>query len=417
MASETSPSIWKQGRHSFWPHCAASRVPRLRIGEALYNAGISRIASRRHRGRREVLYRRTYSLFPPSGSVSACQGFSAPEALIRCGDERDGDPGEKPGSPCGQVSASRSALACRASRISSSSSRPFRPVTLRRSGPRSRRVSSRLGQPAEAARVKLLRAPAVPVWAANRLVREHPELAQRLVSAAERVRAAQLGRDTTIQLASAMGGYRAAVDALLQRLDALLGATGAKVSPPVRLRVRNTLMAAAADPKFRSALLHGDLKEELTAPGFDLFQGAAGRSDPKVGHGARPRRSAPDAGHGAPRRRSVAKSARKRRPGRRRASGRRRRARSGRAGGSRRAPPPSASAKRAQSASGRCGRRRRRPRRSSPGPGTRRAAPWPPSPPPRAGSGRRTRLSAMPAAVDRRGDGGHRASSRRPRVC
>ena len=242
---------------------------------------------------------------------------------------------------------------------------------------------AKLGQPAEAARIKSLRAPAVPVWAANRLVREHPDLAQRLVSAAERVRAAHLGRDATIQLASAMGGYRAAVDALLQRLDALLGATGAKASPPVRLRIRNTLMAAAADPKFRSALLHGDLKEELTAPGFDLFQGAAAAG------------SAPEAGHGVPRRRSVAKSDRKRRPGRRRASGRRRRARSGRAGGSRRAPPPSASAKRTRSASGRCGRRRRRPRRSSPGPGTRRAAPWPPSPPPRAGSGRRTRLSAM----------------------
>jgi hypothetical protein len=139
---------------------------------------------------------------------------------------------------------------------------------------------AKLGQPAEAARVKSLRAPAVPVWAANRLVREHPELAQRLVSAAERVRAAQLGRDTTIQLASAMGGYRAAVDALVQRLDVLLGVTGVKASPPVRLRIRNTLMAAAADPKFRSALLHGDLTQELTAPGFDLFQGAAAAERP-----------------------------------------------------------------------------------------------------------------------------------------
>ena len=134
---------------------------------------------------------------------------------------------------------------------------------------------AKLGRPDEAARIKSQRAPAVPVWAANRVAREHPELAQRLVSAAERVRAAQLGRDTTIQLASAMGGYRAAVDALVQRLDALLGATGVKASPPVRLRIRNTLMAAAADPKRRSALLHGRLTQELAAPGFDLFQGAA----------------------------------------------------------------------------------------------------------------------------------------------
>ena len=178
-----------------------------------------------------------------------------------------------------------------------------------------------------------LRAPAVPVWAANRLVREHPELAQRLVSAAGRVRAAQLGRDTTIQLASAMGGYRAAVDALLQRLDALLGATGAKVSPPVRLRVRSTLMAAAADPKFRSALLHGGLKEELTAPGSTSFRARPRRSDPKVGHGARAAAERP----GRRARSAEATERREERPEAparpsARGSGRRRRARSGRAG-------------------------------------------------------------------------------------
>lgn len=150
---------------------------------------------------------------------------------------------------------------------------------------------TKLGQTADAAKIKARRAPAVPVWAVNRLASENPKLIDALISAAERVGAAQLGRDTTMPLGAAMTAYREATDALLARLDDLLAAADVKASHQVRLRIQNTLMAAAADPKTRKALRGARLEHELTASGFDLFSGAVPtRRETPVREGREPKR-------------------------------------------------------------------------------------------------------------------------------
>src|SRR5262245_55873557 len=50
------------------------------------------------------------------------------------------------------------------------------------------------GDKAGAAQVRRLRAPSVPLWVVNRLAREDGDLVKRLLTATERLRAAQLGR-------------------------------------------------------------------------------------------------------------------------------------------------------------------------------------------------------------------------------
>ena len=129
------------------------------------------------------------------------------------------------------------------------------------------------GQAAVAAKVKARRAPTVPIWAINRLARQHPALIKQLVAGAERVGAAQIGGAAPKQLSAAMDAYRGAGEALLEPLDAILTAAGVTASHQVRLRIQQTLMAAAADPKVRRALLAGRLETEMTASGFDVFGG------------------------------------------------------------------------------------------------------------------------------------------------
>ncbi len=133
---------------------------------------------------------------------------------------------------------------------------------------------TKAGQSAAAAKVKAQRAPTIPVWAVNRLAHEHARLVEALAAAAERVGAAQLGRGATIPLGAAMTAYREATDAVVARLDELLAAAGVRASHQLRLRIQNTLMAAAADPKTRDALRAGRIEQELAASGFDLFSGA-----------------------------------------------------------------------------------------------------------------------------------------------
>jgi hypothetical protein len=160
------------------------------------------------------------------------------------------------------------------------------------------------GRTDEAKKVKALRAPPMPLWAANRLARERPELVRRLAAAAERVRDAQLGRAATGDLAPAIVEHREAVEALVRALDPVLADAHVTASPPMRERTRNTLMAAAADPELRKRLLTGRLEEELGAPGFDLFAGAtpvhrapAGRSVETPSRTETPKAPSPPTSH------------------------------------------------------------------------------------------------------------------------
>lgn len=143
------------------------------------------------------------------------------------------------------------------------------------------------GYAKDAARVKARRAPTLPVWIANRLAIEHPDDVRALIAAADRVKAAQLGRGGKAgTLAAATAGHRAALDRLLDQGRAMLNQAGGGATHDKLLRVQNTLTAAAVDAAARKALQAGALERELTAPGFDVFggdlpAGARGRAGAK----------------------------------------------------------------------------------------------------------------------------------------
>jgi hypothetical protein len=130
------------------------------------------------------------------------------------------------------------------------------------------------GDTTTAAQVKARRVPTVPVWVVNRLALEHPDDIQALIAAAERVKAAQLGRGQAGSLATATAGHRTALERLRARAGGMLRDAGGGASPDKLLRVQNTLAAAAVDAEARKALQAGHLERELTAPGFDVFGGA-----------------------------------------------------------------------------------------------------------------------------------------------
>ena len=130
------------------------------------------------------------------------------------------------------------------------------------------------GDSTTAAQVKARRVPTVPVWVVNRLALEHPDDVQALIAAAERVKAAQLGRGQAATLATASAGHRAALERLRARAGGMLRDAGGGATPDKLLRVQNTLTAAAVDAQARTALKAGHLERELTAPGFDVFGGA-----------------------------------------------------------------------------------------------------------------------------------------------
>ena len=129
------------------------------------------------------------------------------------------------------------------------------------------------GDTTAARQVKARRVPTLPVWVVNRLALEHPDDVEALIVAAERVKAAQLGRGQGGALATAIAGHRAALDRLRERAGVMLRDAGGATADKL-LRVQNTLTAAAVDAQARTALQAGHLERELTAPGFDVFGGA-----------------------------------------------------------------------------------------------------------------------------------------------
>lgn len=129
------------------------------------------------------------------------------------------------------------------------------------------------GDTTTAARVKARRVPWLPVWVVNRLALEHPDDIEALIAASARVKAAQLGRGQAGTLAPATAGHRAALDRLREQAGVMLRDAGGATADKL-LRVENTLTAAAVVSKARTAFQAGHLEPELTAPGFDVFDGA-----------------------------------------------------------------------------------------------------------------------------------------------
>jgi hypothetical protein len=130
------------------------------------------------------------------------------------------------------------------------------------------------GRSEEATTVDALRKPSAVVLAVNRSARDRPKAAQAAVAAAESVRDAQVARDADA-FAGAVRELDAALDLLADVAVAQLSPPGKSASEAMRRRVRDLLRAAVADDEARVALARGALTEELDAPGFSPFAGAA----------------------------------------------------------------------------------------------------------------------------------------------
>jgi hypothetical protein len=128
------------------------------------------------------------------------------------------------------------------------------------------------GQVDDAASVKQLRKPTVPLWAVNQLARRHVDEIRALLETGSRLRAAQqaalLGESDELRAATAE--ERRLVRSLTQQGELLLEQAGHSADPK---RIAGTLRAAAVDPSGRELLEQGRLSEELEASGFGAVAG------------------------------------------------------------------------------------------------------------------------------------------------
>ena len=131
------------------------------------------------------------------------------------------------------------------------------------------RELSKGGHQREAAEVKRLRKPTIPVWALNRVAIEAPASIRTFVNAVQALgKAQQRGKD----VAAAMQTERDARQDVLARAGKVIADAALKTTPDVVRRLSTTLLAAATDAGARERLQRGHLKEEIQPSGFELFQ-------------------------------------------------------------------------------------------------------------------------------------------------
>jgi len=136
------------------------------------------------------------------------------------------------------------------------------------------------GRAADARALARLRKPSAPLWAVNRLAITDSKSVAALFEAVARLRRSQL-RDPRAA-AEALRAQRAALDTLVARGRAVLGAAGSSASPQALRRLSDTLMGAAVDRAHGDALRRGELTEELPAPGFEAFSGTPVAVSPRL---------------------------------------------------------------------------------------------------------------------------------------
>jgi hypothetical protein len=128
----------------------------------------------------------------------------------------------------------------------------------------------REGKVPAAADIAKLPRPTPVVWAINQISRQDRAAVDRLITAADQLKRAQLGRAPT-DMPTAARTYQEAVRALVERSLAQLKDAGRATTAATRNRLTGTLMAAATDPALRDALRVGHLSREQVAAGFDVF--------------------------------------------------------------------------------------------------------------------------------------------------
>jgi hypothetical protein len=121
------------------------------------------------------------------------------------------------------------------------------------------------GRGEEAAEVAKLRKPSQPVFIANRLAREQPDLVAQLVEDGERLAAAHEAGDPE-QL-------RAAQRDLAGRINALVRTVSGNLSGAIEQRLAVLLRAAASNPATAALLRRGVLSEEVEPAAFDALVG------------------------------------------------------------------------------------------------------------------------------------------------
>ena len=115
------------------------------------------------------------------------------------------------------------------------------------------------GRTDEAAEVKRLRKPSVPLWAVNQLARQDSKTVSGLVDATDRLLRAQLGRG---DMAEATRAQRAALRDLIERAKGVVSDAGLPPTKTTLTRIERTLVGAPADRQARDELRSGRLTQE-----------------------------------------------------------------------------------------------------------------------------------------------------------
>jgi chromosome segregation ATPase len=136
-------------------------------------------------------------------------------------------------------------------------------------------LAARLRKAGDAERadeVNWLKKPTPSLWAINQVARQDPEAMRELVEAVARLRATQERRRSE-ELDEATRQDREAFGRVVELVRRRLTEAGSRDTPDTMARVTATLRGAAAEPSRLDELRRGTLKEELRAPGFEVFAG------------------------------------------------------------------------------------------------------------------------------------------------
>ena len=135
------------------------------------------------------------------------------------------------------------------------------------------------GRTEEADEVATLRKPALPVFAANRLAREHADDVAQLISAGERLAAAHRAANSD-ELRKVQAELTDRITTLVRHAER---AARRPISESMEQRIVVLLRAAASDPDSAALLRRGVLSEEVQPTAFDALAGmriAAPKSRP-----------------------------------------------------------------------------------------------------------------------------------------
>ena len=120
----------------------------------------------------------------------------------------------------------------------------------------------------EAEQVKALRKPSVSAWLVNQVARERELDVQRLLSAGERLRTAQVAGEG---FSDARADEQRALEQLARAVQEIAGREG--TGQGAIAQATQTLRAASLTDEGRDLLKRGRLTEELEPPGFEALTG------------------------------------------------------------------------------------------------------------------------------------------------